>query len=128
MCARRIFASFDPRRPRNWQRHTDRSQHECRFELSKKEVSLRGFEAKPELEDPDPFGELAVASLVLPRVKAPIVEGPAPLLPVVAGRNDQPRLGRSARAWQTQQPRKQTGGMSATSLYPEAAMGANRRP
>ena len=128
MCAHRIFASFDPRRPRNWQRHTHRSKHQCRFELSKEEASLRGFKAKPELEDPDPFGELAVASLILPRVKAPIVEGPAPLLPVVAWRNDQAGVGRSARAWQTQQPRKQTSGMSATPLYPEAAMGANRRP
>jgi hypothetical protein len=37
---------------------------------------------KPKLEDTDPFGELAVASLVLPRVKAPIIESPKPLLSI----------------------------------------------
>jgi hypothetical protein len=82
MCARWIFAGLHSRRPGIRQPQPDRSTPQSRLELSKEEASLRGFEAKPKLEDADPFGELAIASLVLSRVEAPIIEGPKPLLPI----------------------------------------------
>jgi hypothetical protein len=84
MSARRILASLDSRRPPDRQPHPDRPTQKSRFELSKEEASFRGLEAKPKLEDADPFGELAIACLVLPGVKAPIVEGPKPPLPIGA--------------------------------------------
>jgi hypothetical protein len=84
MSARWIFASLDIRRPPDGQPQPDGPTQKCRFELSKEEASLRGFEAKPELEDADPLGELAIACPVLPGVKAPIVEGPEPPLPIGA--------------------------------------------
>src|SRR5947209_7502239 len=127
MWARWIFACVDLRRPRRRQRQADRSQPECRFELSKQKAALRDFETKPKFEDAEPFGELACASLVLLRVKASIVEGPMPLLSIGAWRNDQPRLGRLARARQTQHPCKETGKMTTTVFYPEAATGVHRR-
>src|SRR5206468_3815189 len=72
-------------------------------------------------------GEVACASPVLPHVQASIVEGPTPLLSIGAWRHDQPRLGRLARARQTQQPCKETGETTATVFYPEAAAGVHRR-
>jgi hypothetical protein len=97
MGTRCIFAGFDTRRPRGRQPQTDRPTQKSRFELSIEETSLRGFETKPKLEDADPFGELATASLVLTRVESPIVEGPKPPLPIVAWRDHHPCLGRIAR-------------------------------
>ncbi len=82
MCAGWIFASFDSRRPRGRQPQANRPIQKSRFELSKEEASFRGFEAKAKLKDAKAFGELEVASLVLPRLEAPIVEGPKPLLPI----------------------------------------------
>lgn len=128
VCECRIFSSFNRRRPCGRQTHTDRSKQERRFDLSKAKASIRGFEAEPKLEETNPFGELAVASLVLSRVKPAIVEGPAPLLPVVSRRNDEARVGPSTRARQTEQTREQVGGITVTLLDPETTVGANRRP
>jgi hypothetical protein len=93
-----IFASVDSGRPRGGQPEPDRPAQKSRLELLKEEAALRGFEAKSKLEDTDPFGELAIAALVLPRVKAPIVEGPKPPLPVDPWRDDEPCVGRIALA------------------------------
>jgi hypothetical protein len=81
MCARWIFAGVDTRRQRGRQPHADPPPQECGFELSKQEAALRNFETKSKLENAEPFGEIAVASPVLPRVEAPIAEGPTPSLP-----------------------------------------------
>jgi hypothetical protein len=84
MRARWIFASFDTRRQRGRYPQPERPTPESRLELSKEEASVRGFEAKPKLENANPLRELAIASLVLPGVKAPIVEGPKPPLSIAA--------------------------------------------
>ena len=81
-CACWIFASVDSRGPRRRQPQADGSSQECRVELTIEEASLRGFEAKPQLEDADPFGELALAGAVLPRVEPPTVEGSTPSLSI----------------------------------------------
>ena len=72
-------------------------------------------------------GELACASPVLPRVQASIVEGPTPLLSIGAWRHDQPRLGRLARAGQTQPSCDQTSQTTTTVLDAQAAASVNRR-
>jgi hypothetical protein len=126
MCARWIFACFDPRRPRSRDAQADRSKQERRFELFKDETPFQDFEAKPELEETDAFGELALAGLVLPRVKASIVERAQPLLPIGAGRDGQARLCRIGRARQAQHPREKTSEMTAAVCYLQAATGANR--
>ena len=136
-CARRIFARVHPWRRRGRQPQAERSQQQGRADLSKDEASLRGFEAKPKLEDADPFGELALARPGPPAPGPPARysaacqgadrEGPKPPLSTGMRRDDQARLGRIGRTRQAQQPRKDTGGQAAAVLNPEAAMGANRR-
>jgi hypothetical protein len=80
MWARRIFPRVDARRQSRRNPYADGSAHDCRFDLSKDEASLGRCEAKPKLEDADSFTDLAVASRVLPRGQASIVEGAAPVL------------------------------------------------
>lgn len=127
VCARWIFPSFDPRCPCRRNPHPDGSTHDCGFDLSKTEASRRWFEAKPKLEDTDPFAELAVARGVLPRGQTSIVERPPPVLDIAAWRDDQPCPGCIVRAWQAQHRSKDTGEITAAMRDSEPATAVHHR-